>query len=147
MDEREQEVANIRARIAALRSRIGLGLESFEATQAQPKPVVVAPKSEHPRSVERSRVIDTPKIEPNWDAINANIAKNDAMEAKAAEMSAMKAKLMGTTPPEQIIEPSVAPEPPKFETDWDAIAKNKAKNDAKSAELNAMKAKLMGKKK
>ena len=53
---------------------------------------------------------------------------------------------MGTTPPEQIIEPAVAPAPPKFETDWDAIAKNKAKNDAKSAELNAMKAKLIGKK-
>ena len=35
------------------------------------------------------------KIEPDWDAINKLKAKNDAAEAKSAELNAMKAKLMG----------------------------------------------------
>ena len=56
--------------------------------------MVAEPQPEQARSVERPRVSDTPKIEPDWDAINANIAKNDAAEAKAAELNAMKAKLM-----------------------------------------------------
>ena len=145
MNDRSQQVADLRARIAAVRSRFGWDQESYQNAPAQPKPVVVEPQPEQAGSVERTRVSDTPKIEPDWDAINANIAKNDAMEAKAAEMAAMKAKLMGGKPPAQIVQPTVAPEPPTFETDWDAIAKNKAKNDAKSAELNAMKAKLRGK--
>ena len=57
--------------------------------------MVAEPQPEQARSVERPRVSDTPKIEPDWDAINKLKEKNDAMEAKSAELSAMKAKLMG----------------------------------------------------
>ena len=85
--------------------------------------MVVKPKSEQTRSVERPRA---PKIEPDWDAIAKLTAKNDAEEAAAIEK----------------IEPAVATEPPKIEPDWDAIARLKAKNN----EMAAMKAKLLGKK-
>jgi hypothetical protein len=36
-----------------------------------------------------------PGVEPDWDAIAKLTAENDAKEAKAAELTAMKAKLMG----------------------------------------------------
>jgi hypothetical protein len=36
-----------------------------------------------------------PRVEPDWDAIAKLTAENDAKEAKAAELTAMKAKLMG----------------------------------------------------
>ena len=94
MNDRAQQVADLRARIAAVRSYFGWDQASYQSTPSQPKPVVVQPKSEQAGSVERARVSDTPKIEPDWDAINANIAKNDEREAKAAELNAMKAKLM-----------------------------------------------------
>ena len=57
--------------------------------------MVAEPQPEQARSVERARASDTPKIEPDWDAINKLKEKNDAMEAKSAELNAMKAKLMG----------------------------------------------------
>ena len=36
-----------------------------------------------------------PIVEPDWGAINKLKAKNDALEAKANEMGALKAKLLG----------------------------------------------------
>jgi hypothetical protein len=95
MNDRSQQVADLRARIAAVRSRFGWEQASYQSTPAQSESMVVEPQPEQARSVERARASDTPKIEPDWDAINANIAKNDEREAKAAELSAMKAKLMG----------------------------------------------------
>ena len=95
MNDRSQQVADLRARIAAVRSRFGWEQASYQSTPAQSESMVVEPQPEQARGVERARASDTPKIEPDWDAINANIAKNDEREAKAAELSAMKAKLMG----------------------------------------------------
>jgi hypothetical protein len=95
MNDRAQQVADLRARIAAVRSSFRWDQESYQSTPAQPKPVVVEPQPEQAGSVERARVSDTPKIEPDWDAINKLKEKNDAMEAKSAELNAMKAKLMG----------------------------------------------------
>ena len=95
MNDRLQQVADLRARIAAVRSRFGWYQASYQNAPAQSESMVVEPQPEQARSVERARASDTPKIEPDWDAINANIAKNDEREAKAAELSVMKAKLMG----------------------------------------------------
>jgi hypothetical protein len=95
MNDRLQQVADLRARIAAVRSRFGWDQASYQNAQTQSESMVAEPQPEQARSVERARASDTPKIEPDWDAINANIAKNDEREAKAAELSAMKAKLMG----------------------------------------------------
>lgn len=82
MDDREQIVANLRARIAALRKRLDLGIESFED---MPAPSINNSVTEPQR----------PKVEPDWDAIAKLTAKNDEREAKSAELAAMKEKLMG----------------------------------------------------
>ena len=95
MNDRLQQVADLRARIAAVRSSIGWDQASYQSTPAQSESMVVQPQPEQTRSVERARVSDTPKVEPDWDAINKLKAKNDAMEAKSAELNDMKAKLMG----------------------------------------------------
>ena len=134
MDDYQRQAAHIKARIAALRSSIAGGLESYKAPQAQR----VQYTTERPTETARVH----PRPETDWDAIAKLTAENDAKEAKAAEMDAMKAKLRGNKPQEQIIEPSVATEPPKIEPDWDAIARLKAKND----EMAAMRSSLQGKK-
>jgi len=84
LNDRAQQVADLRARIADVRSRFGWDQTPNQSTQAQPKPVVAESQPKQSSSVERSRVSNTPKIELNWDA-----------DARAAEMNAMKAKLMG----------------------------------------------------
>tara|TARA_B110000503_G_C7152245_1_gene415713 strand:- start:173 stop:460 length:288 start_codon:yes stop_codon:yes gene_type:complete len=81
----EEQVRNLRARIAALRSRIGLGIESFEDAQASG----VQHTPERPK--EEKRVEQ--KVEPDWNAINRLKAINDAKEVKDAEMNALKSKL------------------------------------------------------
>ena len=95
MDDRKQQVADLRARIAAVRSSFGWDQASYQNAPAQSESMVVQPKPEQGGSVERARVSDTPKIEPDWEAINKLKAKNDALEAKANEMDALKAKLLG----------------------------------------------------
>ena len=95
MNDRAQQVADLRARIAAVRSSFGWDQASYQNAQTQSESMVVQPQPEQTRSVERARVSDTPKIEPDWDAINKLKEKNDAIEAKSAELNAMKAKLMG----------------------------------------------------
>ena len=95
MDDRKQQVADLRARIAAVRSRFGWDQASYQNAPTQSKSMVAEPQPEQARSVERPRASNTPKIEPDWDAINKLKEKNDAMEAKSAELNAMKAKLMG----------------------------------------------------
>jgi hypothetical protein len=85
----EKEAASLRARIASLRSRISLGIESFEATQVQG----IQYTTERPAEEKRME----PRVEPDWDAINKLKAMNDAKEAKEAEMAAMKSKLTRKT--------------------------------------------------
>ena len=87
MDDYERHAAFIRARIAALRSSIAGGLESYKAPQAQR----VQYTTERPAYAARVE----PRVEPDWDAIAKRTAENDAKEAKANEMNEMKAKLMG----------------------------------------------------
>ena len=87
MDDYERHAASIRARIAALRSSIAGGLESYKAPQAQR----IQDTTERPKEEKRVE----PRVEPDWDAINKLTAINDEKEAKAAEMDAMKAKLRG----------------------------------------------------
>ena len=87
MNEYERTAQSLKARIAALRSSLASGLESFKAIEIQR--VVNTPQ----RSKEEKRV--EPKVEPDWDAIAKRTAENDAKEAKDAEMVTLKAKLMG----------------------------------------------------
>jgi hypothetical protein len=87
MDDYERHAASIRARIAALRSSLAGGLESYKAPQTQR----VQYTTERPAEAARME----PRVEPDWDAIAKLTAENDAKEAKAAELTAMKAKLMG----------------------------------------------------
>ena len=87
MDDYERRAASIKARIAALRSSIAGGLESYKAPQTQR----VQYTTERPAEATRME----PRVEPDWDAIAKLTAENDAKEAKAAELIAMKAKLMG----------------------------------------------------
>ena len=91
MHDYSEKVAELRARIAALRSRIGSNYESFEGIEAQQ---LVARESREVAEPQKN-VGPTPKIEPDWEAINRLKEQNDAREAKEAELSAMKAKLMG----------------------------------------------------
>jgi hypothetical protein len=84
-NELAEKVTELRARIAALRSRIGLGIESFEDAQAYG----VQHTPERPK--EEKRVEQ--KVEPDWNAINRLKAINDAKEVKDAEMNALKSKL------------------------------------------------------
>ena len=79
--------ADIKARIASLRSSIAGGLESYKAPQTQGVQYTTE------RQTETARV--HPRPETDWDAIAKLTAENDAKEAKAAEMDAMKAKLRG----------------------------------------------------
>ena len=79
--------ADIKARIASLRSSIAGGLESYKAPQAQRVQYTTE------RQTETARV--HPRVEPDWDAINKLTAINDEKEAKANEMDALKAKLRG----------------------------------------------------
>ena len=87
MDDYERRAASIKARIAALRSSIAGGLESYKAPQAQR----IQDTTERPAPAARVE----PRVEPDWDAIAKRTAENDAREAKANEMNEMKAKLMG----------------------------------------------------
>jgi hypothetical protein len=87
MDDYERHAASIRARIAALRSSLAGGLESYKAPQTQR----VQYTTERPAETARME----PRVEPDWDAIAKLTAENDAKEAKAAELIAMKAKLIG----------------------------------------------------
>jgi hypothetical protein len=87
MDDYERHAASIRARIAALRSSLAGGLESYKAPQTQR----VQYTTERPAEIARME----PRVEPDWDAIAKLTAENDAKEAKAAELIAMKAKLIG----------------------------------------------------
>ena len=79
--------ADIKARIASLRSSIAGGLESYKAPQAQR----IQDTAERPKEEKRVE----PRVEPDWDAINKLTAINDEKEAKANEMDALKAKLRG----------------------------------------------------
>ena len=79
--------ADIKARIASLRSSIAGGLEYYKAPQAQR----IQDTTERPKEEKRVE----PRVEPDWDAINKLTAINDEKEAKANEMDALKAKLMG----------------------------------------------------
>ena len=79
--------ADIKARIASLRSSIAGGLESYKAPQAQR----IQDTAERPKEEKRVK----PRVEPDWDAINKLTAINDEKEAKANEMDALKAKLRG----------------------------------------------------
>ena len=83
--------ADLRTRIYALRRRMELGGGELDAAMdtvynhaIDDLTVAVFPIEED---------VDTPPP-PDWDAINANIAKNDAAEAKAAELITMKEKLL-----------------------------------------------------
>ena len=87
VDEYQRQAAAIKARIAALRSSLASGLESYKAPQTQR----VQYTTERPAEATRME----PRVEPDWDAIAKLTAENDAKEAKAAELTAMKAKLMG----------------------------------------------------
>ena len=84
MDDYERHAASIRARIAALRSSLAGGLESYKAPQTQR----VQYTTERP--AEAARV--EPRVEPDWDAIEKRVAENDAKEAKADEMEALRSK-------------------------------------------------------
>lgn len=93
-DVYQKIAADLRTRIYALRRRMELGGGGGELDAAMDTvynraiddlAVAVFPIAEED---------DTPPPPPpDWDAINANIAKNDAAEAKAAELITMKAKL------------------------------------------------------
>ena len=76
--------ADIKARIASLRSSIAGGLESYKAPQAQR----IQDTAERPKEEKRVK----PRVEPDWDAIAKRVAENDAKEAKAAEMEALRSK-------------------------------------------------------
>ena len=84
MDDYERHAASIRARIAALRSSLAGGLESYKAPQARR----IQDTAERPQEEKRVE----PRIEPDWDAIEKRVAENDAKEAKAAEMEALRSK-------------------------------------------------------
>ena len=81
MDDYERHAASIRARIAALRSSLAGGLESYKAPQARR----IQDTAERP--AEAARV--EPRVEPDWDAIAKRVAENDAKEA---EMEALRSK-------------------------------------------------------
>ena len=84
VDEYQRQAAAIKARIAALRSSLASGLESYKAPQTQR----VQYTTERP--AEAARV--EPRVEPDWDAIEKRVAENDAKEAKADEMEALRSK-------------------------------------------------------
>lgn len=77
-NELAEKVTELRARIADLRSRVGGNDESDKSTQTQSEPMVVEQKRKQDECVAQART----RVDP-------------AREAKAAELSAMKAKLMG----------------------------------------------------
>lgn len=77
-NELAEKVTDLRARIADLRSRIGGNDESDKSTQTQSEPMVVEQKRKQDEYVAQART----RVDP-------------AREAKAAELDALKAKLMG----------------------------------------------------
>tara|TARA_R110000868_G_scaffold344319_1_gene605312 strand:- start:146 stop:520 length:375 start_codon:yes stop_codon:yes gene_type:complete len=92
---RAEQTQGLRNRSAAIRAAINNSsqrlhektqeaLQSDSNTQRSAKPGLQVKATKAPV-----------KIEPDWDAINKLKAKNDAAEAKSAELNAMKAKLMG----------------------------------------------------
>ena len=92
---RAEQTQGLRNRSAAIRAAINNSsqrlhektqeaLQSDSNTQRSAKPGLQVKATKAPV-----------KIEPDWDAINKLKEKNDAMEAKSAELNAMKAKLMG----------------------------------------------------
>ena len=93
-DVYQKIAADLRTRIYALRRRMELGgggeldaaMDTVYNRAIDDLAVAVFPSAEED---------DTPP--PDWDAINANIAKNDAAEAKAAELITMKAKLTSSS--------------------------------------------------
>ena len=84
VDEYQRQAGAIKARIAALRSGIAGGLESYKAPQARR----IQDTAERPQEEKR---VET-RIEPDWDAIERRVAENDAKEAKADEMEALRSK-------------------------------------------------------
>ena len=87
MDEYQRQAAAIKARITSLRSRLSLGIESYKTSEVQ--------RDQHSPEGEPPTARVEPKIEPDWDAIAKLTAENDAKEAKANELDAMRAKLLG----------------------------------------------------
>jgi|TARA_R110000868_G_scaffold886_7_gene6757 hypothetical protein len=84
VDEYQRQAAAIKARIASLRGRLARGLESFEGTQAQR----IQDTTERLKETKRVE----PRVEPDWDAINKNIAINDEREARENDLAAIRAK-------------------------------------------------------
>ena len=93
---RAEQTQGLRNRSAAIRAAIN---NSSLRIHDKKNKMQVQPDSNTQRSAEpRVQVAASKtsvKIEPDWDAINKLKAKNDAAEAKSAELNAMKAKLMG----------------------------------------------------
>ena len=87
MNEYERTAQSLKARIAALRSSLRGGIESFKASQVHRTQYT----PERPQEEERVH----PKLEPDWDAIAKLTASNDEKEAKEAELNALKSKLKG----------------------------------------------------
>jgi hypothetical protein len=87
MNEYQRQAAAIKARITSLRSRLSLGIESYKTSEVQ--------RDQDPAQGEPPPARVAPKIEPDWDAIAKLTAENDAKEAKANELDAMRAKLLG----------------------------------------------------
>jgi hypothetical protein len=87
MNEYERTAQSLKARIAALRSSLRGGIESFKAPQAQR----IQDTTERPTEAARME----PRVEPDWDAIAKLTASNDEKEAKEAELNALKSKLKG----------------------------------------------------
>lgn len=85
--------ADLRTRIYAMRRRMEMGGEvELDAAMDTVYNRAIDDLAVAVFPIEEEDTNDTPPP-PDWDAINANIAKNDAAEAKAAELIAMKAKL------------------------------------------------------
>jgi septin family protein len=92
---RAEQTQGLRNRSAAIRAAINNSSQRLhEKTQE-----ALQSDSNTQRSAEPGLQVKATKapvkIEPDWDAINKLKAKNDAAEAKSAELNAMKAKLMG----------------------------------------------------
>ena len=93
---RAEQTQGLRNRSAAIRAAIN---NSSLRIHDKKNKMQVQPDSNTQRSAKPGLQVKATKapvkIEPDWDAINKLKAKNDAAEAKSAELNAMKAKLMG----------------------------------------------------
>jgi hypothetical protein len=88
-DEYERKANALKARITTLRNFMSSSNYTSEVSSN------IFSKDSNQQSQDLAstqRTIDTPKIEPDWTAINKLKAKNDAMEAKAAEMDVLRTK-------------------------------------------------------